>query len=129
MEPDLMGGALDRPIEPGDEQQQERRYGYGDEREIKFQPEHDAEHADNGQEIGEYVERRRGREVLDGLNVVGDGGKQSAGLVGIVEAEREVLQVVIHTHAQVVRHPLSYAFRVIVIDVASDRSKGSNEYR
>src|SRR5262245_11415032 len=129
MKADLMGSALDRPVEPGDEQQQERRYGYGDNGEIKFQPEHDAEHADDRQQIDQNVESRGRCKVLDGLNVVGDGGKQYAGLVGIVEAEREVLQVVIHTHAQVVRDPLPDAFRVIVVDVASDCSQGGDEYR
>src|SRR5262247_3363593 len=59
MEPDLMGGALDHAVEPGDKQQQERRYGYGDKRKIKFQPEHDAEHADDRQQIDQNVESRR----------------------------------------------------------------------
>ena len=116
-----MGGALDHAVEPCHEQQQKRRHAYGDEREVKFQPEHEAEHADDGQQIGEDVERRRRRKALDGLDVVGDGRQQRAGLVAVVVAERKMLQMVIDSHAQIVRHPLADTFRVIVVDIAGDR--------
>ena len=68
------------------------------------------------------LERRGRGEVLDGLDVVGDRAQEGAGLVGVVVGEREVLEMIVDAHAQIVRHPLADAFGVIVLDIAGDRA-------
>ncbi len=115
-----MGRLLDGLLEARDEEQQERRDGDGDQGEVPVEPEHQAEHADDGEQIDEDVERGGGGEALDGLDVGGDGAEDRAGLVGVVVAEREALQVMISAHAQIVGDPLADALGVVVVDVGGD---------
>ena len=49
--------------------------------------------------------------------------RMRAGLVGAVVAEREPLQMVIDSHAQVVRDPLADAFGVVVVDIGGDGAR------
>src|SRR5262249_20572752 len=92
--------------------------------EVPVEPEHDAEHADDGEQIDEDAERGGRSEALDGLDVRGKGAENCAGLVGTVVAEREPLQMVIHPHAEIVSNPLARAFCVVVVDVGGD---GAND--
>jgi hypothetical protein len=60
----LVRGALHGAVEAHHEQQQERRDGHRHEREIPVEPEHDAEHSEDGEQIDENGERSGRREAL-----------------------------------------------------------------
>ena len=117
-----------RFLEAADEQQQERRHGHRDQRKVPIEPEHEAEDPDDGQEIDQQAQSVRGREILDGGDVAGDRGQQRAGLLFIEIRQREALQVIVNADAQVVRHPLTHAFGVVVIDVAGDRTHRRDQH-
>ena len=125
---DVVGRFFDGFFESRDEEEKEWRYGYGDEGEVPVEPEHEAEHADDGEEIDEDVERGGGGEALDGLDVGGEGAEDRAGLVGAVVAEGEALQMLIHTHAEIVGDPLANALGVVVVDVGGGRADDGDHY-
>ena len=77
---------------------------------------------DDGQHVHQDIQRGGRGEILDGLDIGGDGAEQGTCLVSVVVAEREALQVLIGPHAQVVRNPLANALGVVVIDIAGQRS-------
>jgi len=99
-----------------------------DEREIEVQPEHEAEHADDGQEIDEDAERCLRREGLDGGDVRGDRAQESAGLLRVVVGEGEAVEVVEDAHPEVVGHPLTNALGVVVVDVARDGAEHADDH-
>jgi hypothetical protein len=105
-------------VEARDEQQQEGRGANGDQREVPVEPEHDADHAEDGQQVDDDAQRSRRREALDRFDVGGQRGQDGAGLVRVVVTERQPVQVVVDAHAQVVRDPLADALGVVVVDIA-----------
>ena len=125
--PDLVLCLLDGPFEAGDEEQQKRRHADGDQREVPVEPEHEADDTDDRQQIDENPERGRGREVLQRRDIVGNRRQQNAGLLLLVVAERQALQVIEHSDAQVVRDPLSDALRVVVVDVRGHAADDRDE--
>ena len=99
----------------------------GDQGEVPVEPEHQAEHAHDGQQVDENVEGGGRGEALDGLDVGGDGAEQSAGLMGVVVAEREPLQMMVGLQAQIVGHPLPYALGVVVVDIGGNRAQQGDD--
>ncbi len=124
---DFVGGGLDGFFEARDEEEQEGCDGEGDEGEVPVEPEHEAEHADDGEHVDEDVEGGGGGEALDGLDVGGEGAEDGAGLVGVVVAEREALEVAVHAHAEVVRDPLAGALGEVVVDVGGDGAEHGDD--
>ena len=124
---DFVRGSLHLLVETRHEQQQKRRRANGDQREVPVEPEHDADHADNGQQVDHDAQRSRRRETLDRLHVGGQCGQDRAGLVGVVIAERKAVQVIIDAHAQVVRHPLTDALGIVIVDIAGDGAKQGDD--
>ena len=120
---DFVGRLFHRLLEARHEEQQKWRDPHGDQGEIPVEPEHQTEHADDGQQIDEDVEGGRRGETLDGLDVGGDGAEKSAGLMGVVVAEREALQMMVGAQAEIVGHPLPDALGVVVVDVGGERSQ------
>src|SRR6266568_4282582 len=114
--PDFMGRPLDRSPEPRHEQQQKGRDRHDDERKVPVEPEHQAEHTDDRQEIDEDAQRRRGHKILDRGDIVRDRAEEHPGLVRVVVVEREAFDVVIQPHAEVVGDPLAHALRVVAVD-------------
>src|ERR1019366_169745 len=96
--------------------------------EIPVEPEHQSEHADDGEEIDEDVERGRRGKTLDRLDVRGDSAKKSASLMGVVVGEREALQMMVGAQAEIVRHPLPDTLGVVIVDVGGERSQQRNDY-
>ncbi len=105
-------------------EEQDRGDGEGDQGEVPVQPEHQDEHADDGQQVDKHVERGRGGEALNGLDVGGDSTEQVTDLVGIVVAEGEALQVMEGPHAEIVGNILAGTLSEVAVDVAGD---GSND--
>ncbi len=124
----LVGRPLHHPVDARDEQQQERRGRHRDEGEVPVEPEHDAQHADDGEQVHQDAQRSRRCERLDRLDVVDDGGQDRAELVAVVVGERQALEVVVQAVAQVVRHPLRHALGVVVLDVACHRAHRGDEH-
>ena len=114
----LVRRVLHLAVEARDEQQQKRCHADSDKREIPIEPEHDSQHPYDGQQVDQDTERSRRSETLDGLDVRGQRGQDWSRLVGVVVAQRQALQVVVYTHAQVVRDPLADTLGVVVVDVA-----------
>jgi hypothetical protein len=56
-------------------------------------------------------------EILDGEDVGCDGAQEHAGLVAVVVAQREILEVMVGPHPEVVGHPLANTLRVVIGDV------------
>jgi hypothetical protein len=110
-------------VEARDEEQQEGGGANGDQREVPVEPEHDADHAEDGQQVDDDGQRSRRGEALDRLDVGGQRGQDGAGLVGVVVTERQPVQVVVDAHAQVVRDPLADALGIVVVDIARQRAE------
>ena len=108
-----------------EQQQHKRRDRDGDQREIPIEPEHDDEHRDDGEDIHQNAQRGRGGEGLNGLHISRDGAEQRPGLVRIVVTQRELLQMLICAHTQIVSDPLAHAGGVIVRKIGGD----SADYR
>ncbi len=125
----LVRGAFHGAVEARHEEQQERRHRHRHESEVPVEPEHDAQHAENREQIDEDSERSGRSEVLDRLHVVDDGRQDRAELVTVVVGERESLEVVVDLIAQVVRHPLGGALGEVVLDVARDRAEQGDQQR
>ena len=60
-------------LEAGNEEQQERSQRQSDQRKIPVEPEHEADHADNGKQVDGDAERGGAGELLDGVHIVGNG--------------------------------------------------------
>ena len=83
---------------------------------------------DDRQEIDGDSQRGRTRELLNGIDVVGDGAQHRAGLMAVVVAQRELLQMVVCAHAQVMGDPLARAFRVVILNIGRDGSDERNRH-
>ena len=99
-----------------------------DESKIPVEPEHQAYHADNRQQVDSDSQRGRTRKLLNGIDVVGDRAEHRAGLMAVVIAQRELLQMVVRAHAQVMGNPLAHAFRVVILNVGRDGSDERNRH-
>ena len=119
---------LHRLLESRHEEQQEGGHRDRDQGEVPVQPEHQTEHGDDGQQVNQNVQGGGGGKTLDGLDVGGHRAQQVAGLVGIVVAEREALQMMIGAHPQIVGHPLPDALGVVVVNVGGDRAEHGNHH-
>ena len=73
-------------------------------------------------------ERGGRREALDGLDVGGNGAEDRPGLMGVVVAKRQALQMMIHAQAEVVGDVLANAFGVVVVDVGRDSSQDGDDH-
>ena len=127
--PHFMRRALDRSPESRNEQQQKRRDGHDDEREVPVEPEHQAEHADDRHEIDEDAQRRRRHKVLDGSDVVRNRAEDQSRLVRVVVVEREAFRVVVQPQAEVIGHPLAHALRVVAVDVRRDATEHGEQHQ
>lgn len=117
---DLMGCGLDRLADTGDEQQQQRCDRECDQREIPLQVEHQAEHADDRQQVGGDPQCRGGCEILDGVDVVGQRREDRPDPVSVEVAQRELLQMVIGTGTQIVADALADRLGEVVGRVGGD---------
>ncbi len=105
------------------EKQQERRNRHRNQSEVPIEPEHQTQHGNDGEQVNQKIQGRGGGKALDGLDVCGHRTQQIAGLVTVVVAEREALEMMIGAHPQIVGHPLPDAFGVVVVDVGRDRAQ------
>ena len=122
----FVSGLLYVALEAGNEEQQERSERQSDQCEVPVEPEHEADHADYGQQVHGDAECGGTGELLDGVHIVGDGAEHGAGLMRVVESERETLQMVVGAHAQVVSDPLADALRVVILNVGGERADGGD---
>ena len=83
-----------------------RRDRQRDEREAPVQVQHHPDDPDQRQDVGHDAEERRGDEVLDAFDVVGDAADEIAGSLLVVLGQRQAMDVVIQRPPQVVHHPL-----------------------
>jgi hypothetical protein len=83
---------------------------------------------DDRHEINEDAERGRRHEVLHLRDIVRDRTEEYTRLVRIVVIERKSLEVVVHSQAEVVGHPLSDALGVIVVDVGGKTTDRRDEH-
>src|SRR5579863_5572310 len=115
--PHLMGSFLYRLLKPRHEEQQNWSHGHCHEGKVPIEPEHETEHPDNRQQIDKNTQGRRRCEVLNRLDVIGNGAQQLSSLMAVVISQRQALQMVVGSHAEIMCHPLADALGVVVIDV------------
>src|SRR5207302_247730 len=119
---------LDSPLEPHHEQKQEGSYGHGEQSKIPVEPEHQAEHTDDRKKVDENAQRPGGGKRLDCPDVGCYCAQKRADLMAVVVLEREALQMMIRSHAEIVRNPLAHTLGVITIDVGRCRADGGDSY-
>jgi hypothetical protein len=113
----VVSGRFDDGSEAIDEERQQRRDEERNERKHPVQPEHDSDYPDDGEAVDQEVENRTRHEVLDGVDVVGDGADQGPGLLTVVEGHRETLEVGVDALAKVVGDALADADGVIGVEI------------
>src|SRR5271157_5013160 len=123
---DLVRRLLHRLLESRYEEQQEGRHRDRDHGEVPVQPEHQAQHGNDGEQVNQNIQGRGRGETLDGLDVGGHHAQKITGQVAVVVAKREALQMMIGAHTQIVGHPLADALGVVVVNVGCDRAEYGN---
>jgi len=125
--PNLAGGFLDAPGIGIDDGKQNRRDRQCDEREAPVQPEHDADHSHERENVNYGAEQTAADEALNIVDVTGHSADQVAGAILVVEGERQPLHVRVDRAAQIVGDPLPDAGGQVLFGIGRNRVENGDQ--
>ncbi len=121
-------GRLDLPREHVDNPEEDRGDRERNQRESPVDPQHDADHADQRQDIDEDAEKGGVDEVLNRTDVIDHPRDEVAAVRLAVIGERQPLNVVVQREPQIVRHPLADVGGEVLLGVGADGPHNRDEH-